>query len=248
MRKLLFSLLTLAALCGGVCAQYVTLPGFPPGVFQDRGAIDAPASGGPSYAFIGYCTSASSTGINTCSLNLGANATCFVLVGTGAQNGTAVAGTVGGVALSSAITDLGVAFLGASLSSCSGSQTVVITWTGADYSDQGLAVWVLTGLSSTTANQTVDASGMSPTGSISVVSGTFLFAYGIGNPGTGASAITFATSSTEVPTRQDTPQTPGGGSGFYFVSADWIAPTNGTFSLVLTTGYPGGGEVGATYK
>lgn len=45
MRKLLFSLLALAALCGNVLAQSVVLPGFPPGVFQDRGAIDGAPSG-----------------------------------------------------------------------------------------------------------------------------------------------------------------------------------------------------------
>lgn len=46
MRKLLFSLLMLAALCGQVLAQSVVLPGFPPGVFQDRGALDGAAASG----------------------------------------------------------------------------------------------------------------------------------------------------------------------------------------------------------
>ena len=70
MRRLLFSLLTLAALCGGVCAQFSVLPGFPPGVFQDRGALDGGSAPANNTAIDGYARSASGPDANPNSATL----------------------------------------------------------------------------------------------------------------------------------------------------------------------------------
>ena len=108
MRKLLFSLLALATLCGGVCAQFSVLPGFPPGVFQDRGALDATPAGysGPGdvvtgavawYGLRAYnAASLGNAAVNVCNSTGGVDVLCQDFL-TNATTGALVIATIGGV-------------------------------------------------------------------------------------------------------------------------------------------------------
>ena len=193
MRKLLFSLLTLAALCGGVCAQYVTLPGFPPGVFQDRGALDGATATSPAYTFVGsasladnsttevYCNPTQAT-YCVASFAMGSTANYTALVAVYLQSGTSgqiISVTICGQSLSATSspgigTDL-VTFWSAPVTGCSGSQNItVVTASGTNFNQRDIAVWTLTGLNSTSPKATADGAAVTDL-AINVSAGDLLF-------------------------------------------------------------------------
>lgn len=107
MRKLLFSLLTLAALCGGACAQFSVLPGFPPGVFQGRGAIDggsAPSYTGPGDTVAGASAAYSCSRAYNAAYASAQSAMCLLVdTATGLASCTLSAGTNGFANVSSTV-------------------------------------------------------------------------------------------------------------------------------------------------
>jgi hypothetical protein len=231
---LALSLLALAALCVGARAQSVVLPGFPPGVFQDRGAIDGASGPSPAYSFIVSYAYNSVTDTNTQSVNFGATANYYVVVALGNSNGSYTPTvTVCGNSLSQIAVEPGgqkPAIFAGAITGCSGSQNVVTTWsTGSAFTDCGVAIWQLTNLNSDTAIDPENGAGTSIT--INNTAGDFLFAYAIST----SSGNNFS-GSTETPTRQDN-ITPSGGSGTYFASADWITTTTNSMWAITPSGY-----------
>jgi hypothetical protein len=200
--------------------------------------IPAPSA---TYAFIGNFAANTSSATISNNFNLGSNPTCYVIVGVRAQNGSAVSAiTVGSTSLTQLVASSTFIFsglYGASLSSCSGSQTVSATITGSAFSDQGMAVWVATNLTSTTPVGTGSDNAGNPVSASLNINGDFIFAFTAVL--SGGATITYS-SSTSAPTRADTPFT---ASGVYLTSADWSTPTtNPSFNVeaVFSTGPAGG--------
>jgi hypothetical protein len=142
------------------------------------------------YTALGLFTVNNGAGTQTQSVALGSNPSCFVIIGAGQSSAPSVSGvTVGSVSLSkiAVINDPNnnndVDLWGGSLSSCSGTQSVVVTW-GGTTNDLGMAVWVVTGLNSTTAkSHFANAYTTAIGGTLNVTSGDFVFSFAAAQSG-----------------------------------------------------------------
>lgn len=191
----------------------------------------------PAYTYIGT-TSTSGSGANISqAFNLGANATCKVVVGfTAAANAPTVSMTMGGVSLTQDATqnvgasNLTTFIFSKDLASCTGSQTLAVTSSAGSFTYRSASVYVLT---NTVTSTVVQAGGYSQVGGVktpssptmNVTAGDLMFVEGIG---LGAATITTCSGSTVAPNAINAV---GGGSASNFM-ADWlIASTNASFAL-----------------
>lgn len=202
-------------------AQSSPLPGFPPGVFQSRAAIDA--GGGPppsaSYAFQGVQVSAPLGGNWTFSNNIGTAAANRLIIVCVASQGTTTGVTVNGVALTQAINPGGGPSLWYGLvTSGSGSQSITVA--GGVFFANGAAIYSVVGLGTNSPQSTSGTSGNATT-NISVTAGDFLFAC---ENATSAPSSWSASTQTPANTFSDT-STP-----LFINGADWtVASTNASF-------------------
>lgn len=219
--------------------------------WQSRLQVSVGSVAAPSYVFIGNTSSTASGGNISQAFNLGANATCQVVVGATGQKTTITtfSVTVGGVSLAqddiqfSTGAGYSATLFSAALPSCSGSQTVALTTNVTTFSFRSLAVWVLSNVASTTKIQSggyVENTGTktpaSPT--IAVVAGDLLFIQGnssISTPGN-CSGSSAPPSGVRTVTGAE-------------VSADWlIAATNASFVLNCDGVNNSTAVAAATYK
>ncbi len=190
----------------------------------------------PTMSFCGKAAQDIGSAVHTASIDIGAAAADRVIVvgatlASGALTITSV--VVNGVTLTqNALVDGGgvsdyqaIVYSGV-VASGSGAQNVVITWSGAAWSS--MAVWRLTGLSSTAAKDTATGNGSAnPSATITVDEDDFMFAFGKGNAPAPAYDL-----STEVP------DTNHGADTIYGVTvgASWTIDTpNAAFVVRSTT-------------
>lgn len=148
----------------------------------------------------------------------------LVIVATACQAGSSTPTvTVNGVTLTqqALFNDSGgfgasVAFFSGIVSSGSGPQTVLIDWSGANFTARGAAIWVANGLNTTPpkVSGTHRVNGDDVT--LNVAAGDFVFAYIIT-----LSTTNFDSSTDTPPAREDSAAS----GGFVFSSADWTAGT-----------------------
>ena len=241
----------LLALCVSAQAQLSGGAGGFPGPGTPHTSAAAPA-----YTYIGGTASGSSGSGISQAFNLGANATCKVVVGVESSSGTTptVTVSVGGVGLtqdivkSAAASLLNAFIFSGDLVSCSGSQTVAMTSTAGSFSYRSVSVYVLTNTISSTVVQTggySEASGTktpaSPT--INVTAGDLLFAAGIG---LGGASITTCSGSSVAPNAVN--HVAGGSPSASDFMADWlIASTNASFATVCSSSSNSNAVAAATY-
>lgn len=193
----------------------------------------AAAVGGPAYVYRASYSYGDSSTSNTTSVNIGtASADRLIVVGVTCQGSGTPTVTVNGVTLTQIVinaTNQAAIFAGL-VTSGSGSQNIVVNWTGSAFQGRGVSVWTITGLSSNSAKQS-GSTNSSASGTINISAGDFLFAVGIS-----LSSVEVFTGSTETPVREDNLTTD---ATFYFTSADWSTlTTNASWSV---TSSPDGG-------
>jgi hypothetical protein len=188
------------------------------------------ADGAASYTFIDADIYEGSANSHAISADIGSEASDrYVLVGIGIQNGSSAPPvTVGGTSLSNLGFETsapGIGFYGGLVTTGNGSQTVTVAYPSGLFQYRILAVWVLTGLNSTTPKEFEWAASSSPP-TIAVEAGDFLFyiEYIAGAQDQDLS------NATEAPAREAVIGPSAGGTRGY--SADWtIAGTDAAFDL-----------------
>lgn len=237
----------IATLLAGLllCAQTPMVPGFPPGTFQNRAAIDAAAAPAFSLTFIGSQNStATTTTIDYGTVTVAANNAVIVAIATFASSPSITSVTVGGVTCtlvnSSVVASSNFpAWIYQSNSAVStGAQHIIVTYTVAP---GGTNSWVGaydlvsttvaatntpagTGVSGTTVNQSLTV----PAGGAGLSFGTALFNNTPVLSGTGVTTdVTFATGADvsavlgHIPATATVTVTTGGSTFIELVQASW---------------------------
>lgn len=174
----------IAALIAGLllCAQTPMLPGFPPGTFQNRAALDAAASSSPTLTFIGKA-SAPSCGSGVCTSNgnsIGAGAADRLLVvviltsSNGAGVSTMTFTGVGATSVASDATGNGAGTAIFTMPNFTASSVDLVSSTGAGFGagGQDFLIYGITGLSSTTAVASASTNNNASASNISTTFGT----------------------------------------------------------------------------
>lgn len=223
----------IATLFAGVllCAQTPMLPGFPPGTFQNRAALDAAAAGGgPSLALIGGVTdTGSGNAAITLTGDIGtATATRVILIAANRQNSGGFSGgvTVNGQAasiLQASATNVSQFWVLVGAAAGSGAQNIVLT--GGTFELRSARAWVMDGLASTTKVQSSAAAAANSIGSISLLTGDYWFA----NAQTLSGTRNWS-SSTPTPTNSYDDSAGGG------TSAQWAIGSNVTGTAAVSGG------------
>ena len=209
--------------------------------------VAAPGGGGAAYTYRGFNRVGGDYGFDdhTFSMDIGdAAADRVVVVQCFSQNSPGITGvTVNGTSLTQdAANPTGsgrfYSYSGV-VSSGSGSQTVVISWTTAGYFDKQAYVWTLTGLSSNTPKATGQAQ-VTGTDPASISLGTLASGDIVLSSGhiLATTDETYDTSSTEAADATRVNST-----GLRTRSADWLVNSGGAFSAVMTVTAGGGRNV-----